>query len=849
MLTMIRLALLLCNLFLLLSASYCQNTETPRSSLLNVNYTALVSRADLHYNKPVEKSEDGLPVGNGRIGSLVWTIPSAIAFQINRVDVFANNSASNNFYERNTDYCGGTGAVHIDFNEAVFSAPGFQQHLSCYEGTVALQGKQLQAQVMAWNEKDVMAVHVTDNRTNRLPVNIDLSMLRLPVTRKGNHTAVSTLHVVNDYIVLKQEFKEDDYYCASALVIGTDVAKAFTETVSESAMRLSINPANTEYTIYMGSAASFNAQEDVVQKAVDQLNAARQHNYASLLNNNKQWWQRFWQKAFVHLHSADGEADFVEKYYTYYLYVMACCSQGDFPAKFNGMLWTTGGDARKWGALFWGANQSCLYNALFPTNRPELLQPMFRMYSAAYDSYATAAVQQWGSKGIYIPETTSFDGLSPLPENIAAEMRELYQQKKSWSSRSAEFSNYAYTKLPFLSRWNWKKDSGWLEGRWLVTDKGGGAYGHVSHIFSRGAKVAYQYWLHYEYTQDTQWLREYAYPVIKGVAEFYRNYPGVKKESDGKYHIYNVNDNESIWGGHNTIEEISSMMGIFPAAIRASVILHADDNLRKQWQEFIDHLSPLPVTERTIGTTGNRRLTWAGSLLPVVQGNPNRLPDGNTMPVWFFDLCTLETKDTLQLKIANNTWNSYFQRGIDSGTRVNVLSKLPVAGVQLGRVEATRYLIPNQLRTAEIPALANRMDLREGYQTTSVQRLGRAAEALQYALCQSIPPSPGGDPVIHVFPAWPAEWDAGFTLLCRGGFLVTSSIGNGNIGFVEIQSPHGGICRIKNPWKNKPVDVYINNKRRQTVSHDHITITTRKNETVVLVPKGVALNSCRKQIF
>src|ERR1044072_1520985 len=124
---MIRLTLLLCNLFLLLPFSYSQTSATAGNSLLNVNYAALVSRGDLHYDKPVEKSEDGLPVGNGRMGSLVWTIPSAIAFQINRVDVFGNNSASNNFYERNTDYCGGTGGGHIDFGEAVFTSPGFQQ--------------------------------------------------------------------------------------------------------------------------------------------------------------------------------------------------------------------------------------------------------------------------------------------------------------------------------------------------------------------------------------------------------------------------------------------------------------------------------------------------------------------------------------------------------------------------------------------------------------------------------------------------------------------------------------------------------------------------------------------------
>jgi hypothetical protein len=105
--------------------------------------------------------------------------------------------------------------------------------------------------------------------------------------------------------------------------------------------------------------------------------------------------------------------------YEDYLYVMASSSRGKFPPKFNGMLWTTGGDTRKWGAQYWGANQSCLYNALFATNRLELIDPMFEMYSNMYGSCALSARQQWGSKGIYIPETVAFDGLEKLSESIA----------------------------------------------------------------------------------------------------------------------------------------------------------------------------------------------------------------------------------------------------------------------------------------------------------------------------------------------------------------------------------------------------------------------------------------------
>ena len=55
--------------------------------LLAVNQRSLVSHADLNRQTPVARSEGGMPVGNGRMGSLVWTTPKELEFQINRVDV------------------------------------------------------------------------------------------------------------------------------------------------------------------------------------------------------------------------------------------------------------------------------------------------------------------------------------------------------------------------------------------------------------------------------------------------------------------------------------------------------------------------------------------------------------------------------------------------------------------------------------------------------------------------------------------------------------------------------------------------------------------------------------------
>jgi hypothetical protein len=808
------------------------------TSLLSVNYEKLVSRADLIYDKPVSRSEEGMPIGNGVMGSLVWTTPSALHFQLNRVDVFGNNSASNNFYERHTDYCGGIGFADIEFvngENNIFNEE-FQQRLSCYDGVVTAKGKGITAKVLAWSEQDVMVVQIEDLRN--IPVLVNLRPLRLPITRKGNHQAISSVKLIGNKIVLLQEIKEDSYYNGSVIVIEVVGREARAGIENPSLIRLSTAPGDKTLSVLMATAASFDPVEDLIASASNKLEAAKKKGFDGLLESNKQWWHDFWKKSFIHLHSKDGEADLAEKHYTYYLYVMASSSRGKYPTKFNGMLWSTGGDERKWGNLFWGANQSCLYNALLQTNHPELMAPMFNMYSSAYENFAIAARQQWNSKGIFIPETVSFDGVVPLPDNIATEMQELYLLKKKWEDRSDTFTEFASTKIPFHSRWNWKKDVGWENGKWISTDKGGGAFGHVTHIFSRGAKIAYLYWLQYELTQDVAWLRNDAYPMLKGVAEFYRNFPNVKKEQDGKYHIYHVNDNESVWGGHNTVEEISSMMGVFPAAIRASEILNVDADLRAQWKEFVGNLSPLAVNMGgKIDEHNNRPTRWIRSLPPMVQGQGDRSPDSNTMPVWFFDLCTLES-DKKMRDIANTTYDSYFTSGINDSTKIYVLSRLAIAGSLLGRKESTRYLLPNQIRTAEVEVMPNRMDMREGPQTTSVQRLGRAAEALQLALCQSVPPAPGGDPVIRIFPAWPESWNAEFTLLCRGAFLVTASFGNGTIKFAEIISQGGAMCRIRNPWPQHHVDIYRNGKLWKHAGNGLITFDTKKNDRFIIVRKN-----------
>ena len=53
-----------------------------------------------------------MPVGNGRMGCLVWTTANALRFQVNRNDVFATDSRTHSFPAR-TDYASGFAYVDV----------------------------------------------------------------------------------------------------------------------------------------------------------------------------------------------------------------------------------------------------------------------------------------------------------------------------------------------------------------------------------------------------------------------------------------------------------------------------------------------------------------------------------------------------------------------------------------------------------------------------------------------------------------------------------------------------------------------------------------------------------------
>ena len=114
--------------------------------------------------------------------------------------------------------------------------------------------------MLAWPEKDVIAVEIDDRRSAPEPIKINLRMLRhaaqyfgqeletfvknhIVAVQTRNHLALSQLHIKGDRVILTQEFREGDYLNRSAVAIGVVGRGAKPKFASDLELRLTTRPA------------------------------------------------------------------------------------------------------------------------------------------------------------------------------------------------------------------------------------------------------------------------------------------------------------------------------------------------------------------------------------------------------------------------------------------------------------------------------------------------------------------------------------------------------------------------------------------------------------------------------
>jgi len=513
---------------------------------------------------------------------------------------------------------------------------------------------------------------------------------------------------------------------------------------------------------------------------------------------------------------------------TLHLYYMASTSRGKLPAKWNASLFAVNGDQRNWGAQYWVWTTEISHHPLYAADASDLADPYFNMYANQLPAARIAAKQRWDAEGAYFLEAGPFDGPVILPDEVAEEWQDVYlgrQPCNQFSDAARAVGRYECV----LSQFS--------DGRECAA----GRYSYVSHMPASGSDLAVQAWWRYRYTGDKEFLRTHAYPLLRDTLKFYRSI--ARKEEDGRYHLYGLNQHEGFWGVNDGIIDLGAIRGTAPLAIRASEILGVDADMRPKWREFLENLTPYTMGgdpgSQAIGGGFMADDVWSVGRLGEVKrgGKP-----GATLawPIFTFEDWTLETRDPETDRIVQKIGELDSSRvGIAGGGRMPGTHATLVIGTRIGRGEDLPTMMSSYYWGAS--PFPNGFSEFEGKTAHSIEMLGSIATSLQEGLIQSLSARPGQPEVITILPAWPRHWNAAFRLLTRDGFLVTTSYRDGQVEFVELQSRFGEPCRMRNPWHG-PCQLIESNGSAdgpsRTLAGDLLTFETAKERSYRLLPPG-----------
>ncbi len=813
------------------------------SKLFTVDYPALLARAEINYAKATTSEEEGLPIGNGNMGTLVWTDPTdkaKILFQINRNDTFGQDRTHVHYDDtitsgpkvETTDNVLSLCRLGIHIGSAIFQS----QTQKTADGTVSINyvAGSGSVEVMSFvsANDDVLIAKIDDRRATAEEINFEVSMVRRPHEVNGQNVRDYSITETNGRILVVQTVREGDFYMQYAVAISIRGNKIQIVEKNADQIKFKTEPLGGAISFFLSTAATMYEPVEVTKKALALLYRIERQGAVSVLNEHRAWWQNFWEKGrtFVQLSSDDGVADYLEARYYLNLYQTASAARGNLPQLFNHGLWFSkpSGD-RTWGGQYKFMNDLMIYMPLYAANYIELTDAYLGMYRRMLPDCEIAAKQRWGvKKGAYFPESLGPSGPVILSPRAAPMIHDVLMGKRSRASLPPEVIKECLSEATL----------DWINPRFkAVRDD---QFSWLSHLLSSGGQLAMQYYWRYKYTGDVNWLHNSAYPMMKSIVDFYHSF--ATKGADGKYHIMRTNVHESYWGVRDGIVDLAAIRTLTPKVIACSKILGVDSDKRAAWAEFVQNLNPYPpgndpdvVRLQSPGPTGRGKSiplfppgTFGAGYLISSEGRQN------FDPVWVWPVHPFEDISLVKGRYSGTSEDKdNFEKMLLTYKNVPPTYwgfMWPQYAARLGLTDEVRKLFP--LYAVTVQKRPNGMAGSWGSAES-----GLLAEAIQSALMQSV------EDIIVVAPAWPAEWRASFTLLASGGFLVSATLENGAPSVIQIESTFGKTCRIVNPWFPAPAFLRGTTTAQKTLTGQILTIALTPGESVIMVGESVKILS------
>lgn len=782
----------------------------------SVAMPAYLSRHDIVYLSPAYEGCEGLPLGNGDLGAMVWFTRTGLRLQLNKSDLWdpANAETPCRTLRAAAQLELDLGAPCLDW----LYLTDFEARLSLGRGELTMRAATPFAAVDLTVRIDANApVLVIEGSMAGQGELAAGAAATLRLERWGSRAFPGWYAALNrdpalglgqaevrpeaQGLGLDERFGELRLAVAARLLDPAAQARRVSKhrgEISLPARPVQVLDAVLAAVTSEDSADPGTSAREHLDALAGQAVAARQRHH--------EWWARFWDRSFVHVPD-----DYLENLYYLKRYLMASGSRGRYPLVFNGGLWVWHADVRNWVAPHhWNMQQA--YWGLGPQGDADLLRPYLDAYWRNRPA-ARALAEERGAK----------DALM-------------------WSEAHDYHGSMPYRDRP-----------------------------DMVNNFTPASQIASLFWEYCRYTGDREFLESTALPFMREVVAFYAQKLHWE-EASGTYGLFPSQSYECPETNQlrNPVTDRVMLESLLRNCLEATRVLGHGGPETARWQHLLDHLWPLetadypgigPVLVEAWTPTG--QVWWRHGM----QGLDYHFSPQSAVvfPAGLIDVTQVES--AVGVAVCNYLAHHPAEK--------NSITPDPIVAARLGLGDRALTMLrqsvrrlqhfpqglfynldhwhlqsPHLERLADPALVAQRdyvYDRRARYDgpglpawpfvQCGLEPLGVLGAAVNEMLLHS------HAGVIRLFPGVPADWECAFTLWAQGGVRVSARRdADGTVGPVCIRRSRDGVCRVAHPWPGAALQVTTGDGEPVAgadVAAETIEFTARAAVDYYLSPVGV----------
>ena len=748
----------------------------------NLSASARVPRHDPVFGTPVNAPAAGLPIGDGDTGSLLWLEKDGLRIHINKCDLWQDAPPGVTWDDE--CYCSGheeelTCVKHAGEISIRFEAPLFE-YLYQKRFTARLSLADASASVNAetpFGDLSVRAFAEHDSGVTVLSLRSrseDAASPAVTLSRWGSRTLwrwySQQKFVPEEGLNGTAACAEDGRLFVTQQLNGTSFCVGLSMRGEEDRSASVLNRHAASYRLAEGETHGFTLYWTV--KTGGNVREAAENCAAALRDA-----ERIGEDALYARHAAAWREfwdksyvtladDYLENIYYLYLYVMNSESRGAYPPHFTSGLWGFYHDYVPW-VYYFHYNIQHMYAPLDAAGHGELARNYYDLRRNGMPQFRKYAEKVKKKPGLFVHDVTDRYG------------------------RGADYDSLNCTPA---------------------------------------AQIAMEMFLHYRYTGDEEFLRDYALPMMRGAAEFYLGM--LEKGEDGLYHIRGTTAYEGNAPTDDTLTDYVMIRALFPA-----LAAYCEGEERERLNDAVSRLPGPMLMELeesdwdgrvfTFGIGKGREPLGDGRVFGIGyrDGEPVRksygdpdcpkrgygFPDIELSPLYPAGIFGLKDRGT---PLFDNMTNQLMLHG--TGSQCGHWNMLPVYLARMGRGDLFAENCRGMLESNQ--GFLNGFNAESGEggcpggwpqwyeytETESREKYGVATgdfthfdfetgPILAMGIIESLLQSHEG--VIRVFPAVKEGEDAAFLLYAQGGFLVGGErTGEGCV--VTVTSLRGGGCTV-----------------------------------------------------